>query len=41
MNSQHPWLEWLYIIVVLAIGIGIVVAIVKLLLHWAHKDEKK
>jgi hypothetical protein len=37
MTNEHPALDWLYVAGVLAVGIAIVWAIVKGLLHWAHK----
>jgi hypothetical protein len=37
MANEHPWLDWLYIAGILVVGIAIVWAIVKALLHWAHK----
>jgi Ni/Fe-hydrogenase subunit HybB-like protein len=39
MNGEHPWREWAEIVGILAVGIAIVVAVVRLIIRWSH-DEK-
>jgi hypothetical protein len=39
MTGEHPWIEWLYILIVFAVAVGLVWGIVRLMLWWAHKQD--
>lgn len=39
MSSEHPWRDWLYLLIAAAIGFALVWGIVRLLIRWAHKED--
>jgi hypothetical protein len=39
MNGDHPWLDWLKVLIIFAGGMVIVMVAVKLLINWAHKND--
>lgn len=41
MTGEHPWREWAEVVVILAVGLAIVIVVVKLLVGWAHKGDEK
>jgi hypothetical protein len=38
MNGEHPWRDWLNVLVIFLGGLVIVMMVVRLLIKWAHKD---
>ena len=41
MTGEHPWREWAEVVGILAVGVAVVVVIVKLIVGWAQKDDTK
>ena len=39
MNGDHPWRDWLKVLVIFAAGLIIVMIVVRLLIKWAQKDD--
>jgi hypothetical protein len=39
MNGEHPWLDWLKVLVIFVGGLIIVMIIVRLLIKWAQKND--
>jgi hypothetical protein len=39
MNGEHPWLDWLKVLVIFVGGLIIVMIVVRLLIKWAQKDD--
>ena len=41
MNGDHPWHDWLNVLVIFAAGLIVVMMLVRLLVKWAQKDDGK
>ena len=39
MNGEHPWLDWLRVLVIFVGGLIVVMILVRLLIKWAQKDD--
>jgi uncharacterized membrane protein YidH (DUF202 family) len=39
MNGEHPWRDWLNVLVIFGVGLVIVMIIVRLLIKWAQRDD--
>ena len=39
MNGEHPWLDWIKVLVIFGGGLVIVMIVVRLLIKWAQKDD--
>jgi uncharacterized membrane protein len=39
MNGEHPWRDWLVVLLIFGGGLVAVMIFVKLIIIWAHKDE--
>lgn len=39
-TGEHPWREWAIVVLILALGITIVVVLVKFIIAWAHKEDE-
>jgi Ni/Fe-hydrogenase subunit HybB-like protein len=39
MTGEHPWREWAEVVGILAVGIAIVVAVVRLIIRWSQDDK--
>jgi hypothetical protein len=39
MNGEHPWLDWLKVLVIFVGGLVIVMILVRLLIKWAQKND--
>jgi hypothetical protein len=39
MSDAHPWLSWLYVLVIFAIGLTLVMLIVRQMIRWANKKD--
>ncbi len=40
MNGDHPWLDWLKVLIIFLGGLAVVMLLVRLLINWAHRDDK-
>jgi flagellar biosynthesis/type III secretory pathway M-ring protein FliF/YscJ len=40
MNGEHPWLDWIRVLVIFLGGLVIVMILVRLLIKWAQRNEK-
>jgi hypothetical protein len=40
MNGEHPWRDWLNVLVIFLGGLVIVMMVVRLLIKWAQKDDR-
>jgi hypothetical protein len=38
-GSEHPWRDWLVVLVIFAGGLVVVMVVVRALIKWAHKDD--
>jgi hypothetical protein len=36
MTGEHPWREWAEVVGILAVGVAVVVAVVRLIVKWAN-----
>jgi hypothetical protein len=41
MNGEHPWRDWLNVLVIFLGGLIIVMMVVRLLIKWAHSDQRE
>ena len=41
MNGEHPWLDWLRVLVIFVGGLIIVMIIVRLLIKWAQRADDR
>lgn len=40
MNGDHPWRDWLNVLVIFSAGLIVVMMVVRLLIKWAQRAEK-
>jgi Ni/Fe-hydrogenase subunit HybB-like protein len=41
MTGEHPWREWAEVVGILAVGVAVVVAVVRLIVTWANDGKKQ
>lgn len=39
MNGEHPWLDWLRVLIIFVGGLIIVMIVVRILIKWAQRDD--
>ena len=40
MDGDHPWRDWLNVLIIFVGGLIVVMIIVRVMIKWAHKDDR-
>lgn len=40
IETEHPWRDWLVVVLIFLAGLAVVMVVVRALISWAHRDDK-
>jgi formate-dependent nitrite reductase membrane component NrfD len=40
IETEHPWRDWLVVVLIFLAGLAVVMVVVRVLINWAHRDDK-
>jgi hypothetical protein len=40
MNGDHPWRDWINVLVIFGAGLVVVMLVVRLLIKWAQRNDR-